>query len=279
MDKEIIPLILTYRDKCISKFINGNKHITIEQLFLEAFESYTSCNMLFYTYNCKLICHNTYLHEIITNTDEIIRIDCFDLQKGGGLFEDIFGAIFDAILSFFEPIVKPVVGIGRVFIFLIQLLIWFGKFVYWAVFFLIWLFTDILNPINLVTDFWNSIILILITVINTIFGVLMGLAAFVTNQTGQWMQSFWGWDQSSLTKKDKNSKYFKGIDRNKGRKCYATNNGKVPFSILLGTILCPPLGVFMDRGLTGWMNIFICTILTVLFYLPGLFYALLIIYS
>jgi uncharacterized membrane protein YqaE (UPF0057 family) len=35
----------------------------------------------------------------------------------------------------------------------------------------------------------------------------------------------------------------------------------------------------MDLGMTGWMNIFICALLTVLFYLPGLFYALLVIYA
>lgn len=117
------------------------------------------------------------------------------------------------------------------------------------------------------------------TLINAVFGVVMGIAAFITNQIGQWMQGFWGWDKSNLTKADKDSNYFRGIDRNKGKKCYITNNNKVPFSVLLGTILCPPIGVFMDMGLTGWMNILICGILTLLFYLPGLFYALLVIYA
>ena len=71
-------------------------------------------------------------------------------------------------------------------------------------------------------------------------------------------------------------KNFKLLKRNK---CYLTNNGKVPFSILLGTILCPPLGVFMDLGATGWLNIVLCVILTFMFYIPGLLYALFIIYS
>jgi uncharacterized membrane protein YqaE (UPF0057 family) len=53
----------------------------------------------------------------------------------------------------------------------------------------------------------------------------------------------------------------------------------VPFSIILGTIICPPIGVFMDVGLTGWFNIFICMLLTLMFYVPGLVYALLIIYA
>jgi uncharacterized membrane protein YqaE (UPF0057 family) len=141
------------------------------------------------------------------------------------------------------------------------------------------MFTDLLHPKKLLFDFWNSIVLILVTIVNVVIGVVIGFVSFTVNQVGQWMQSIWGWDQSSLTKADKESKYFKGIDMNKGKKCYLTNNGKVPFSILLGTVLCPPIGVFMDLGITGWMNILICALLTLAFYIPGLFYALLVIYS
>jgi len=39
------------------------------------------------------------------------------------------------------------------------------------------------------------------------------------------------------------------------------------------------MGVFMDMGTSGWLNIIICALLTLCFYLPGLCYALLIIYS
>jgi uncharacterized membrane protein YqaE (UPF0057 family) len=99
------------------------------------------------------------------------------------------------------------------------------------------------------------------------------------NSIGGWFTTIWGWDQSNLTYNDKNSNYFKGIDRVKGKKCYLTSNNTVPFSIILGTIICPPLGVFMDLGATGWFNILICTLLTLMFYVPGLVYALLVIYS
>ena len=96
---------------------------------------------------------------------------------------------------------------------------------------------------------------------------------------GGWMQGFWGWDMSNLTKNDKESIYFKNFDRIKGRKSYLTTTNTIPFSIILGTILCPPMGVFMDMGITGWINIIICCLLTLLFYLPGLCYALMIIYA
>jgi uncharacterized membrane protein YqaE (UPF0057 family) len=179
----------------------------------------------------------------------------------------------------FKVIIEPIMGIGDVFIFLLQLLIWLGKFIYWNIMFTIWVITDLLNPVKLVADFWNSMLLILFTIINTIMNVIMGIIAFGINTVGGWMQGFWGWDQSSLTYNDENSNYFQRINLSKGKKCYVTNTNTVPFSIILGTILCPPIGVFMDLGLTGWFNIFVCALLTLCFYLPGLFYALLVIYS
>ena len=108
--------------------------------------------------------------------------------------------------------------------------------------------------------------------------LMLGLSIGV-NTIGGWMQGMWGWDMSGLTKADKNSPYFQSFDRTKGKKSYLTNTNTVPFSVILGTILCPPMGVFMDMGLSGWINIVVCGLLTLLFYLPGLCYALLIIYS
>ena len=103
--------------------------------------------------------------------------------------------------------------------------------------------------------------------------------ALAVNTVGGWMLGLWGWDQSSLTQSDKDSNYFKKMHKNRNRKCYLTNTNTIPFSIILGTILCPPIGVFMDMGLSGWFYILICILLTLLFYFPGLIYALLIIYS
>lgn len=206
-------------------------------------------------------------------SQNICYLECFNsLQGGGGDITEIIGIIF-------KPIVDPILGIGNVFEFLIQILVWFGEFIAWFIFFVGWLFSDLLNPAKLLSDFWNSILLIIVTIFSTFMNVIIGIVGFIVNTVGGWMQGFWGWDQSSLTYNDQNSKYFKGINRAKGKKCYLTNTNTVPFSIILGTILCPPIGVFMDMGLTGWFNILICGLLTLLFYLPGLFYALLIIYS
>jgi uncharacterized membrane protein YqaE (UPF0057 family) len=188
-------------------------------------------------------------------------IEIIPRMRGGGVLD-----MFSSILQ-----------IGKVFFFLLDLTIWFGKFIAWLVMFLIAVFKFMF--VDLIFDFYNSIVLIVVSICKLPLDLLGGLFAWVMNGIGGWMTTIWGWDQSNLTKLDKNSKYFSGMDRNKGRKCYLTNNNKVPFSILLGTIICPPMGVFMDMGATGWLNILICMILTLMFYVPGLVYALLVIYS
>lgn len=294
----------------IESIVGTINNITINDLYKSAFVEYTNNidnTKVFFICNNKIIYKNTTILEILDILDkqelepqelephelepqelEIdnnniykknYNIECFANLNGGDWFTDMldmFTMPFEIIL---EPIFGPLIIIAKVFIFLIQLIFWFIKFVIWFVFFVAWIFTDLLNPVKLVTDFGNSLILIIVTIVSTIFNVLLGLMAFVINGVGGWMQGFWGWDQSSLTKKDINSNYFKSIDRNKGKKCYLTNNNTVPFSILLGTILCPPIGVFMNLGITGWFNILICGLLTLLYYIPGLFYALLVIYA
>jgi uncharacterized membrane protein YqaE (UPF0057 family) len=61
-------------------------------------------------------------------------------------------------------------------------------------------------------------------------------------------------------------------------KCYRTSDGMIPFSVIIATVLCPPVGVFMEYGLFGWINILICALLTLAFYFPGLIYALILLY-
>ena len=67
-------------------------------------------------------------------------------------------------------------------------------------------------------------------------------------------------------------------DNSNEPKCYNTKPGEIPMSILIATVLCPPIGVFMQYGLSYWINIIICAILSLAFYFPGLFYALILLY-
>ena len=230
----------------------------------------------FIIYNGKLIPNNTdinkiikeipngILNEILNKNLKFNNIEIIARQKGGAEIWDIFPALLE---------------IAKVFIKIGDIIIWLGKFVWWLIQFIGWMFMELLNPLHLANEFLQSLLIIVIAIIRIPFDLLLALFVFGSNTFGMWMQGFWGWDQSSLSKKDKESNYFKKINIKKGTKTYLTNSNTVPFSIILGTILCPPMGVFMDMGLTGWLNIIICCLLTIAFYVPGLVYALLIIYS
>ena len=189
---------------------------------------------------------------------------------------DLIFMVIDLIIS---PILKPFDAIFKVVIFIIKAVFWFLKFIIWWIQVVFWILFDFLNPVNFIEDFFGSLMLVTVTICRLPLELILASFKIVINIVGGWMQGFWGWDMSSLTKADKNSNYFKSFDRTAGQKIYYTQQNTVPFSIILGTILCPPIGVFMDLGTTGWLNIIVCALLTLLFYLPGLCYALLIIYS
>jgi uncharacterized membrane protein YqaE (UPF0057 family) len=112
-------------------------------------------------------------------------------------------------------------------------------------------------------------------IVNTLFGPLFG--------------NIWGWDQDTYNKEG-NQEDNSSIKKTKGglventcgsneRKCFRTEEGKIPFTVIIATIFMPPLGVFMEFGLSYWINIIICIMLTMFYYLPGLIYALLLIFN
>ena len=264
---------------------DGRK-ITIKELFITTIDKKYSHefyyniqnNNYFFIKDNKLIHPDTNTHTLSDN--HTLYIKCYNKHYGGFIGGgNIGGMITKALNSVVEPIMGPLKSIADFFIMIYNFLKWAGLLLYWCWFFIKWLFTDLLNPKNFVEDFVNSIKILLMTLFSTIFNILMAGMALSVNTVGGWMQGIWGWDQSSLTQADKDSNYFKKINKNKSHKCYLTNTNTVPFSIILGTILCPPIGVFMDMGLSGWFYILICIILTLLFYFPGLIYALLIIFS
>ena len=221
-------------------------------------------NNYYIIYNGKLLNKYTLIKSILEFHEKYIYIDIIERQYGGGGF-------IDMIMGFAK--------IGDFFLTLMEGALWILKFIPWFIEFLLWLFTDLLNPKNFLDDFFKSLMTLILAILRIPFDILLAFFALSVNMVGGWMQGFWGWDQSSISKVDRNSNYFKKINRSKGKKCYLTSSDTVPFSIIIGTILCPPIGVFMDVGLTGWLNIIICVLLTLLFYIPGLVYALLVIYS
>jgi uncharacterized membrane protein YqaE (UPF0057 family) len=278
----IQTIFLNFDDKLYVKKIPTdtlrNSSLTIKELFTTSLEP---SKLIDFNYNLD---NNSYFflkdgHLILENSrldsHHSCYISCHSRLRGGDILDDILKVVFFP----FEIIFKPIGAIGNTFVFLLQFVTWLGRFIVWTIYFVIWLFMDLLNPLSFASDFFKSIMIILIAICRIPLDVIMSVAGIIVNTIGGWMQGFWGWDQSSLTRNDRKSRYFRNIQKGSGKKCYLSNTNTVPISIIVGTILCPPLGVFMDMGVTGWLNILICCLLTLLFYLPGLCYALLIIYS
>ena len=201
---------------------------------------------------------------------------CHPRLRGGGIGDDILNGIlsvFDAMLS---PILGPLTNIANVFIFLIELIIWFGKILIWGVQFIIFMLEAALEVPK---DFLGTLLAITSSLLLAIPQTLVAIAKAGSGLFVKYVvNGFWGWDKVPNNADDYKGEYWSGR-RGKNGKCYASANGKVPFSVLMGTILMPPIGVFMTEGLTGWFHIFICSLLTLAFYFPGLLYGLMIVYS
>jgi uncharacterized membrane protein YqaE (UPF0057 family) len=42
------------------------------------------------------------------------------------------------------------------------------------------------------------------------------------------------------------------------------------------TVLMPPFGIFLSKGIYGWFNIFVCIVITYMHFLAGIIYAFVI---
>ena len=227
--------------------------------------------------NYKLL----YYGQIIPNSENHILAD-YNIHSnatveiiipllGGNVLGDIVDAM-KQIGEFFSFIPKVIFFMLRLAIWLIQLFIWF--------------LVDFCNPVNLSTDLIGGIAKITRLLFAAGSDAIFGLIKVGFNYTLEPIFSgFWGWDNVlTLDEKKKlvneqmaNTKNAKCDD--KGVKAYTVPDGHVPFTVILGTVLLPPMGLFMEFGLTSWLNIIICAILTMVYYIPGLIYALVLIYS
>jgi uncharacterized membrane protein YqaE (UPF0057 family) len=185
-------------------------------------------------------------------------------MKGGLGTKSILGPIINPI----KEIGNAVKNIGKFFVLLVKVFVWFGQFIKW-------LFTDFLNPKFWLVDIFKSIVTILRLLI---LGTIDAIAGFVRKMVnmvfGPITNAFWGWTPENDKQKGSSS----SSSSCKGQKCYSQPDTRVPIPVLLGTIVLPPMGLFMELGLKGWMNILICAILTLAYYFPGLIYALIILY-
>ena len=189
------------------------------------------------------------------------RYEIIPKLKGGvipfmllSLVSKPFRMIFNAFVLFYKAI-----------IYIILLSIWIFKF-------LTWLFTDFLLslPFDLVGMIGGIVKGIYYVVMDVIGFYLRNIINGLGNST---VHAIFGADNVKTQ-----SGGGAGEEEETCRKCYRTEDGTVPFTVLIITILCPPIGVFMEYGVLGWFNILICSLLTLAFYFPGLLYALILLY-
>jgi uncharacterized membrane protein YqaE (UPF0057 family) len=266
--------------------INNNRTFLFIHEFIPIEHIITKCLI---NYNCKLI---------LPTLDTQLQLGCSDTielipRVVGGLGGISMDDIIDSVTAAFEPIVEPIKGIAYVFVLLFKLIIGALKLLVWLIQFFLWFLVDFCNPLNLATDFVGGITKITRLLFAAGTDALFGALKYFFNMFVEPIFSgFWGWD-NVLTTDDKKKIYNAALKEQMnntsglvqsgchgpGVKCFRTPDGYVPFSVVLATVLLPPMGVFMEFGLTNWINIVICGVLTMMYYIPGLIYALVLIYS
>lgn len=229
-----------YLDKYsqLEKEIEQTYHITSQEYYL--------------TSGGKLINKNNFNESLTPNFQVHLKM------KGG--FGNPFSGITDALSdigSFFS-------GVGRFF-----------KWLF--VDFFKWLFTEFLNPYYILHDIARGILsvlrVIILAVLDATSGVMRSLINLVFEPI---VSSFWGYtpNEKEINPDDKSE----SAKCSKGKKCFEQPDTNVAFPVIIATVILPPMGLFMELGLKGWMNLLLCAILTLFYYFPGLIYALIILY-
>lgn len=208
--------------------------------------------------------------------------------RGGGIFDSILNGILWFFGKILSPIIKPIRAIVNTILLIVKLLLYIGAFIMWMIRLHIWFFLVFLP--SLPADIMLMVKSLTYLIIDGLVGWVMVMARRVFNKVGDMtLKSIMtGADNVPDSSADEqNSQFFSnakakanadGKDCGYGTKCYKTSDGTIPFSVIIATILCPPVGVFMEYGVTGWFNIVICALLTLVFYFPGLIYALILLY-
>ena len=202
-----------------------------------------------------------YCHNKLDNISSISTIELMFKINGGNEEEEDSGGggvIQETLKKTFDPIIQPIVGIGKVFLLLLKIITWLIQFVIWIVRFSIWIIITVVPAIF--TDFGGLIKMILISIINAV-GTLI---------TKGLKMIFGSGIEEEKEDEDKENK----------KRCFKPkDDGTLPTTVLLSTLLCPPLGVFMVFGLSGWSYIIISAVLSLFYYFPGLIYALVLFYT
>ena len=164
-----------------------------------------------------------------------------------------------------SDIVDVLKDIANFFVLAYKGLEWTIKFLIWLLKFGLYLILELLNPIVLIRDLVENSFKIPKQLIYAFQNLIHNLSKSVTNTLLEPLfNNIFGWDS---TKKDE------------GKDCYETKPDEISVTLILSTILLPPLGAFMKFGLRSWEDILISGILTMIFYFPGLIFALVKIFT
>jgi uncharacterized membrane protein YqaE (UPF0057 family) len=157
--------------------------------------------------------------------------------------------------GFIDVIVETLISIYKFLLIIPKIILWFIQFIIWIVRLAIFIIISIYHLFKggfkeIIT---NIITLIIYTPINLLINLIKKIFGDGIKQDKQ---------------------------NDPNYRCYGVeDDGTVPTSILISTVLCPPLGVFMMYGLTGWLYILVSALLSLVYYIPGLIYALMQIYT
>ena len=231
-----------------------------------------------------------YIPIIRDKVGNITRYYLYPKTKGGiNIFKKVFNAIYKFIMKAFNPIIKPIKAMVNVILLIVKAIMYISAFLIWVFRLHVWFFlvflpslpADILlltkNLTYLIIDAVTGWIKIISRrAVNKFANVTLDAVAVgadnVKDNTGA------GDNNTNPDTNNTNTNDDKPKCNDTDKNCYKATDGTVPFSVIIITILLPPAGVFIEYGLTGWFQILICSILTLLFYFPGLIYALVLLY-
>ena len=163
-------------------------------------------------------------------------------------------------------LIEAVVGVADIFVGLANLVVLFVK-----------MFAEIIpaavtifNPVQLLNDIITGIFLGIKVVIVGVADIFTSGPQFAYDKCKDAGEGIFGYRRS----RNSDGKLNAAKEIEKASKDKRLCMQPATF-ILLITMLCPPLGLFLHLGIQSWFHILVCAFLTVkLYYFPGLIYAI-----
>ena len=157
------------------------------------------------------------------------------------------------------PIIPPIIAIGLLFVVFGDILITLVR----SFPDLIKMFKNLTDPELFMRDLTHGIFTGVQLIIGSSMDLFKGILLKIADKLG-FSDDFFG----LKTDKKREDQLDQDLDK---IQCI-----KPTFMKYIILVICPPLYVFMNKGFNGWMYIIIDFLLTLVFYFPGLLYAILI---